>query len=75
MHKKSQSNFKQLHLVKSRYVEVTLQSVKSPPLSQVKVEITLQLVKSPSASWIISGWQALEKWPEVAVNGFRKSEF
>ena len=42
-------------------------------LGQVKVDVGLLVVKSPSANWIISGWQALEKRPEVAVNGFRKS--
>ena len=43
------------------------------PLGQVKVDVGLQVVKSPSANWIISGWQALEKRPEVALNEFRKS--
>ena len=48
--------------------------LQTTPLSQIKVDVTLQVVKSPSASWIMSGWQALEKRPEVAINGFRKSE-
>ena len=41
------------------------------PLCQVKVDVGLQVVKIPSANWIISGWQELEKRPEVAVNGFK----
>ena len=47
--------------------------LQTTPLSQVKVDVTLQVVKTPSATWIMSGWQALEKRPEVAINGFRKS--
>ena len=31
------------------------------------------VVKGPSVNWIISGWQALEQRPDVAINGFKKS--
>jgi len=44
--------------------EVTKQ-LQTTPLSQIKVDVTL---KSLSASWIMCGWQALEKRPEVAIN-------
>ena len=42
-------------------------------VAQVKVDVGLQVIKSPSANWIISGWQELEKRPDIAINGFRKS--
>ena len=42
-------------------------------LDQVKVDVGLQVVKNPNANWIISAWQALERRPEVAVNGFIKA--
>ena len=42
-------------------------------LSQVKVDVSLQTIKSPNANWIISGRQALEMRPKIAVNGFKKS--
>lgn len=62
---------------KSKFQQWYAQEVKKQlqtTLSQVRVDISLQVVKVPSATWIISGWQALEKRPEVALNGFRKSE-
>ena len=49
------------------------QKLKTIPISQVQVDVSLSVIKNPSASWIISGWQALERRPEVAINGFRKS--
>ena len=42
-------------------------------VAQVKVDVGLQVVKNQSANWIISGWQELEKRPDIAINGFRKS--
>ena len=49
------------------------QKLKTIPVSQVQVDVSLSVIKNPSANWIISGWQALERRPEVAINGFRKS--
>ena len=51
------------------------QQLETVTLSQVKVDVSLQIIKSPNANWIISGWQALEKRPEIAVNGFKSQEF
>jgi len=42
-------------------------------VNQIKVDVNLTVVKNPSASWLISVWHALEKRPEVAINGFRKA--
>ena len=55
------------------YAQEVTKQLQTTPLSQVKVDVTLQVAKTPSATWIMSGWQALEKRPEVAINGFRKS--
>ena len=55
------------------YAKEVTKQLQMTPLSQVKVDVSLQVVKVPSANWIMSGWQALEKRPEVALNGFRKS--
>ena len=58
------SKIQQWHAQKSKKQPETI------PLCQVKVDVGLQV---PSATWIISGWQALEKRPKVAVNGFKKA--
>ena len=55
------------------YAQEVTKQLQTTLLSQIKVDVTLQVVKSPSDSWIMSGWQALEKRPKVAINGFRKS--
>jgi len=55
------------------YAKEVRRQLETIPLGQIKVDVGLQVVKSLSTNWIISGWQALEKRPEVAVNGFRKS--
>ena len=64
-------------LLKSKFQQWYAQEVKKQletvPFGQVKVDVGLHVIKSPSANWIISGWQALEKRAEVAVNGFRKA--
>ena len=52
------------------YAQEVKKQLETIPLCQVKVDVGLQVVKIPSANWIISGWQELEKRPEVAVNGF-----
>lgn len=28
-----------------------------------------------SANWIIANWKALERRPEIAINGFHKAKF
>jgi len=43
------------------------------PLCQVKVDMGLQVTKILSTCWIISGWQGLDKQPEVVVNRFKKA--
>ena len=49
------------------------QKLQTTPINEAQVDVSLSVIKNPSASWIISGWQALERRPEVAVNGCRKS--
>ena len=55
------------------YAQEIKKQLETVILSQVKVDVSLQTIKSPNANWIISGWQALEMRPEIAVNGFKKS--
>lgn len=55
------------------YAQEIKKQLETVTLSQVKVDVSLQVIKSPNANWIISGWQALEKRPEIAINGFKKS--
>jgi len=57
------------------YAQEVKKQLETIPLSQVTVNVGfgLQVIKIPSAKWIISGWQELEKRPEVAVNGFKKA--
>ena len=55
------------------YAQEVKTQLETVSLSEVKVDVSLQVVKCPNANWIISGWQELEKRPEVAVNSFKKS--
>ena len=43
------------------------------PIEQVKVEMPASIIKNESAKWMMSTWQALQKRPELAINGFRKA--
>ena len=55
------------------YANEVRKQLETIPVNQVKVDASLSVVKGPSANWIISGWQALEQRPDVAINGFKKS--
>ena len=55
------------------YANEVSKQLETIPVNQVKVDVSLSVVKGPSANWIISGWQALEQRPDVAINGFKKS--
>ena len=55
------------------YAQEIKKQLETVTLSQVKLDVSLQTIKSPNANWIISGRQALEMRPEIAVNGFKKS--
>ena len=54
------------------YAQEIKKQLETVTISQVKVDLSLQIIKSPNVNWIISGWQALEKRPKIAVNGFKK---
>ena len=43
------------------------------PIEQVKVEMPASIIKNKSAKWMMSAWQALQKRPDMAINGFRKA--
>ena len=53
--------------------EVKKQLNDNIPIEQVKVEMPASIIKNESANWMMSAWQALQKRPEVAINGFRKA--
>lgn len=53
-------------------VEVQKQ-LKEVSLDEVKVDVSAAVIKAKSANWTISAWQALEKRPEIAINGFKKA--
>ena len=55
------------------YGEEVKKQLDTVALDQVKVDVGLQVIKNPNANWIISAWQALERRPEVAINGFIKA--
>lgn len=55
------------------YANEVRKQLETISVKQVKVDVGLSVVKGPSANWIISGWQALEHRPDVAINGFKKS--
>ena len=55
------------------YAVEVRRKLQTTPVIEAQVDVSLSVIKNPSASWIISGWQALERRPEVAINGFRKS--
>ena len=55
------------------YTQEVRRQVETTGVAQVKVDVGLQVIKNPSANWIISGWQELERRPDIAINGFRKS--
>ena len=42
-------------------------------IEQVKVEKPVSIIKNESAKWMMSAWQALQKCPDMAINGFRKA--
>ena len=37
------------------------------------VDLTAAVIKAKSANWMISSWQALERRPDIAINGFQKA--
>ena len=43
------------------------------PIEQVKVEMPASIIKNKSDKWMMSAWQALQKHPDMAINGFRKA--
>ena len=43
------------------------------PIEQVKVEMPASIIKNKSARWMVSAWQALQRQPDVAINGYRKA--
>ena len=43
------------------------------PIEQVKVEMPASIIKNKSAKWMMSAWQALQRQPDVAINGCRKA--
>ena len=49
-------------------VEKQLKSVK---VDEVKIEMTTAAMKVKCAQWMISAMQAIQKHPEIAVNGFK----
>lgn len=53
--------------------EVQKQLKSGTPIDKVRVNLTLTAIKSTSASWLISSWEAVQKRPEVAINGFKKA--
>ena len=55
------------------YAAEVQKKLKTTPINEVQIDVSLSVIKNPSASWIVSGWQALARRPEVAINGFRKS--
>ena len=55
------------------YADEVKRQLQTTPVKQIKVDVNLAVVKNPSASWLISVWRALEKRPEVTINGFRKA--
>ena len=54
------------------YADEVRKQLETIPVNQVKVDVSPSVVKGPSANWTISGWQALEQRPDVAINGFKK---
>lgn len=38
-----------------------------------RVDLTAPVIKAKSVNWLASSWQALEKRPEIAINGFRRA--
>ena len=53
--------------------EVQKQITSGTPIGKVKVNLTLTAIKSASASWVISSWEAIQKRPEIVINGFKKA--
>ena len=53
--------------------EVQKQIMEGVAVDDVRVDLAAAVIKAKSANWMISSWQALEKRPEIAINGFRKA--
>ena len=54
------------------YAVEVRRKLQTTPVNEAQVNVSLSVIKNPSAIWIISGWQALERRPEVAINSFRE---
>ena len=57
----------------SWYASEVKKQLELVPVDQVNVDVSTTVIKSISASWIVSSWQAIEKQPQIAINGFRKA--
>lgn len=42
-------------------------------MDNVRVDLAAVVVKAKGRNWVISSWQALEKQPEIAINGFLRT--
>lgn len=53
--------------------EVRKQLMEGVAVDDVRVDLAAAVIKAKSANWLISSWQALQKRPEIAINGFRRA--
>lgn len=56
----------------SWYASEVKKQLEHVPVHEVKVDVTATSIKARSCKWIMAAWQAIEKRPEIAINGFQR---